>query len=176
MIPSSDKRAEEEDKKIITGKKVAYLGIFLSLAIILSYVEALIPFPFPIPGMKLGLANLSVVTAMYYFGEKEAFAVSLLRIIIIGVMFGTGYSLIYSLCGGLLSFGVMAIIKRLSFGVIPVSLSGGIAHNTGQIGAAAVLLGTGYIAYYLPVLLIAGAVTGGVIGLLAGIVIKRVKI
>lgn len=159
------------------SKRIAYLGIFLALTLILSYVEALIPIPYIVPGMKLGLANLAVVCAFYYFGAKEALAVNLLRILIIGILFGTGYSLIYSLCGGILSFFAMLfILKVLKLSVISVSVTGGIFHNIGQIIAGAILLDTGYILYYLPVLLISGAVTGAVIGLLSLIIQKRVKL
>ena len=157
--------------------RIAYLGIFLALTLILSYVEALIPIPYMIPGMKLGLANLAVVCALYYFDPKEALAVNVLRILIVGILFGTGYSLIYSLAGGILSFFAMLIvIKILKLSVIPVSVTGGLFHNIGQIIAAAILLHTSYIVYYLPALLVAGVVTGALIGGLAAVIINRVKL
>ena len=174
MTLSPDKKTGTEMNS--PARRVAFLGIFLALALILSYVETLIPLSYTIPGMKLGLANLAVVCALYYFGTKEAFAISVLRILIVGVLFGTGYSLIYSLCGGILSFLAMIVIKRFRLSVVSISLTGGICHNIGQLIAAAFLLNTVYITYYLPALMIAGALTGAAIGILAGIIVSRVSL
>jgi putative ABC transport system ATP-binding protein len=127
-------------------KKTAYLGVYLALALICSYVESLIPFYFGIPGVKLGLTNIVVVLMLYCVGTKEALAVSALRIVLAGFLFGNMFSILYSLAGGLLSFFVMYLLKRMKwFGVLPVSVSGGIFHNVGQLivakGEFCVLLG-----------------------------------
>ena len=156
--------------------KVAYMGVFLALALILSYVESLIPFYFGIPGVKLGLANLIVVIMLYAVGAKEAFAVSMLRILLSGFLFGNLFSILYSFAGGMLSFLVMWLVKRTGkFHVMSVSICGGITHNIGQILVASVIVETYSIFYYIPVLLIAGLITGMLIGVIAGEVSDRLR-
>ena len=157
-------------------KKTAFLGVFLALAMICSYIEMLIPFNFGIPGVKLGLTNIVVVLMLYTIGTREAIMVSVLRILLMGILFGNVTSIVYSLAGGILSFLVMAILKKTGqLGCISVSVAGGISHNIGQILAAAVVVNSFSILYYLPVLLIAGVVTGLLIGILAQELIVRLK-
>ena len=157
-------------------KKTAFLGVFLALAMICSYIEMLIPFNFGIPGVKLGLTNIVVVLMLYTIGTREAIMVSVLRILLMGILFGNVMSIVYSLAGGILSFLVMAILKKTGqLGCISVSVAGGISHNIGQILAAAVVGNSFSILYYLPVLLIAGVVTGLLIGILAQELIVRLK-
>ena len=158
-------------------KKVAFLGIFLALALILSYVESLIPFYFGVPGMKLGLTNVIVVLMMYLIGEKEALAVSVLRVILAGFLFGNAFSILYSLAGAVLSFAVMAFLKRTGkLNVITVSAMGGISHNLGQILVAAAVVENYNLFFYFPPLMIAGIVTGTVIGVLARELIFRLRL
>lgn len=158
------------------SRKTAFFALFVALAFVFSYLESLIPLNFGIPGIKLGLANLVVLTAMYTVGEKQAFAVSVIRIILAGLTFGGVFSLVYSLAGGILSFCAMLLAKRCrSLSVIGVSIIGGATHNIGQIAAAAIVMQTYRIVYYLPVLLLTGAVTGAVIGILSKIIIKRLN-
>ncbi len=158
------------------SKKIAFLGVFIALALICSYVESLIPFYFGIPGVKLGLTNIVVVIMLYTIGEKEAFAVSMLRIVLAGFLFGNLFSILYSLAGGLLSFLVMYLIKRFGLlGVVPVSVCGGISHNIGQIVVAAFVVENYNIFYYIPVLLIAGTITGFLIGIVGQEIILRLK-
>ena len=95
------------------NKKTAYLGLFLALALICSYIESLIPFYFGIPGVKLGLTNIVVVMMLYCIGAKEALLVSLLRIVLAGFMFGNMFSILYSLAGGILSFLIMYLLKDI---------------------------------------------------------------
>ena len=156
------------------SKKVAFFALLVALAFVFSYLESLIPFHFGIPGIKLGLANLVVVTALYTVGEKQAFAVSVIRIILSGLTFGGVFSLVYSLAGGILSFLAMLIAKRCrALSVTGVSVIGGSIHNFGQLIAAAIVMETPSIAYYLPVLLLSGAVTGAVIGVVGNLIINR---
>lgn len=156
------------------SKKVAFFALLVALAFVFSYLESLIPFHFGIPGIKLGLANLVVVTALYTVGEKRAFAVSVIRIILSGLTFGGVFSLVYSLAGGILSFLAMLIAKRCrALSVTGVSVIGGSIHNIGQLIAAAIVMETPSIAYYLPVLLLSGAVTGAVIGVVGNLIINR---
>ena len=158
------------------GRKVAIFGVFTALALIFSYVELLIPINFGIPGAKLGLANLMTVLVLYKMGIKEALALSVTRIILSGFMFGNLFGILYSLSGGLLSFLVMVLLKKSDrFSVAGVSIGGGTAHNIGQLLVAMVVVQTYQVEYYLPVLLVAGEVTGLLIGLVAKEVLKRIQ-
>ncbi len=150
------------------GQKTAYMGLFVALALICSYVEALIPIPIGIPGVKLGLANLVTVLALYRMGTREALCISVLRIVLSGFLFGNAFSILYSLAGGLVSFAAMWICRRTKhLHVISVSITGGLAHNAAQLLVAALLVSSFQILYYIPVLLIAGVLTGLVIGILS---------
>ena len=154
--------------------KVAYFGVFTALALIFSYVETLIPFQIGFPGVKLGLANLIIVIALYKMNLKETYLLSVTRIILSGFIFGNLFSIIYSLSGGLLSLSVMAFLKKQGgFSVMGISIVGGVMHNVGQLLVAMVIVETFSIIYYIPVLLIAGVITGLVIGIAANEMLKR---
>ncbi|MBR2280163.1 MAG: Gx transporter family protein [Ruminococcus sp.] len=157
------------------SKKISAIAVFTSLALIFGYIEAVIPFNFGIPGVKLGLANIVTVTALYYFGAKEAVGISLIRVLLIGLLFGNAMSLIYSLSGAVLSLAVMILCKKLKLSTIGVSAMGGVFHNVGQLIAAAVMMNTSALLYYYPVLFISGLVTGIVIGVVSDQIIKRIK-
>ena len=155
------------------SKKVARMGVFIALAMIFSYIEVLIPFNFGIPGVKLGIANIVTVTSLYIFSTGEAFGISVIRIVLMGILFGNGMSLLYSLAGGLLSFLAMWIGKKINwFSVMGVSVAGGVFHNVGQILAVMLVMKNTMFVAYLPVLLVAGVVTGYLIGLLANKIIE----
>lgn len=159
--------------KKTTAGRVAYYGIFVALAFVFSFVEVLVPISLGIPGIKLGLANIVVLTAIYAMGPRDAFFISCVRIVLVGFTFGNMASLLYSLAGGMLSWLVMCLLKKIKgFSMIGVSLGGGISHNLGQIFVAALMLKTTSVIYYLPVLLIAGTLTGVLIGVLGGILLK----
>lgn len=156
--------------------KAAYFGVFTALALIFSYVETLIPIQFGVPGIKLGLANLIIVIVLYKTDWREALLLSVVRIILAGFIFGSLFSIIYSLAGGILSLAVMALLKRTDrFSVAGISIAGGVCHNIGQLIVAMVVVETYQVGYYLPVLLIAGLITGAVIGATAGEVLKRIR-
>ena len=156
--------------------KVAYFGVFTALALIFSYVESLIPIHFGIPGVKLGLANLIIVIALYKMSIKEAYILSIVRIVLAGFMFGNLFAILYSLAGGMLSLGVMCILKQTDkFSIFGVSMAGGVFHNIGQLFMAMIVLESISIGYYFPVLLISGLVTGLVIGLISNEMMKRLK-
>lgn len=143
---------------------------------IFSYIEVLIPFNFGIPGVKLGLANLVVVTALYIFDWKYAFMISIVRIILIAFTFGSLTALLYSLAGGILSFAVMALLTKIKgFSETGVSVSGGVSHNIGQLIVAMLVVENLNLVFYIPVLIIAGVVTGLIIGLIAGRIIPVLK-
>lgn len=154
--------------------KVAYFGVFTAFALIMGYIESMIPFYFGIPGVKLGLTNIVIVIALYVMGVKEAFLLNAARIVLVGFLFGSLYSIIYSLAGGMLSLLVMVLLKKTGrFSVGGVSIAGGISHNIGQILVAVFVVETASIAYYLPVLLIAGTITGFLIGIICSEILKR---
>ena len=138
--------------------KAAYFGVFTALALIFSYVETLIPIQVGIPGVKLGLANLVVVVVLYKMGVKEAYTLAVVRVILSGFLFGNLFSIVYSLAGGLLSLTVMVALKR-----------------TKAFSLAALVLESLSIGYYLPVLLISGLVTGILIGIISGEMLKRLN-
>ena len=156
--------------------KVAVFGVFTSLALILSYVELLIPINFGIPGMKLGLANLLVVILLYKGCPRDALLLSVIRILLSGLIFGNMFSIFYSRGGGLLSLAVMVFLKKTGqFTVAGISICGGASHNVGQLLVAMFVVQTHQVGYYLPVLLIAGVITGAVIGILSAEVLKRTQ-
>ena len=158
------------------AKRVATFGIFIALAFLLSYIEAIIPIPIPIPGIKLGLANLVVLAGLYTLGSKEAFVLSIVRIILVGMTFGNPSTMLFSLGGGLLScFLMIAFSKSKMLSTTGVSIVGGVSHNIGQIIVAAWVVNNILIVYYLPFLLISGAVTGALIGLIGSNIISRIK-
>ena len=169
-------------------RKIAQLGLFLSLALILAYVESLIPFSFGIPGIKLGLPNLIVVmllcggsagrssgypneavgSVISRNGAKEALLVNGLRIVLSGFLFSNLYTILYALAGALLSFIAMLIGRRMGcFSVVGVSVLGGVFHNVGQILVAMFVVETVYVGYYVPFLIVAGTVTGAILGIVA---------
>lgn len=154
--------------------RVAYFGVFTALALIFSYVETLIPVNLGIPGVKLGLANLIIVVALYKMRLSEAYLLSVVRIVLAGFIFGNYFSIIYSLAGGLLSLTVMALLKKWGgFSLQGISIAGGVFHNIGQLIVAAVVVETFSVTYYFPVLLVAGLLTGLVIGIVAEMMLKR---
>lgn len=159
------------------AKKVSLYGILVSLAFIASYIEVLIPFNFHIPGMKLGLANIAVLVALYTGGAQAGLTVSIIRIILVGLTFGNPYSAIYGLSGGVLSLVVMILLKRTDFfGMMGVSMAGGVAHNIGQLLCAMILLKLPAVFTYLSYLILVGTVTGALIGIIDEEVLKRLKI
>lgn len=160
----------------MNSNKVATYGLFIALAFIFSYIEFLIPLPFTMPGMKLGLANLVIIIALYSIGIKEAFILSIVRILLVGFTFKDPSTLLFSLAGGILSWLLMAICKKSKlFSMVGVSIIGGIAHNIGQIIVAMLYVNNTSLLYYLPFLMISGVVSGTLIGILGALTIKRLS-
>ncbi len=157
-------------------KKIAIYGLLIALAFIFSYIDSLIPFPFGVPGMKLGLANLVVLAALYSLGVKESFVLSIVRIILVGFTFRALSMLAFSLAGGILSWLMMVLFKKNNwFSIVGVSIIGGISHNVGQIIVAIFYVSNIMIIYYLPFLLVSGVITGVLIGILGSMVVNRLK-
>jgi heptaprenyl diphosphate synthase len=159
-------------------RETTLLGVLTSLALILSYVEAVLP---PIltvaPGIKLGFPNILIIFILYRMGTARAAAVSFVRILLVSLLFGTFLSFLYSLAGAVLSLTVMAIMKKTNlFSTVSVSIAGGVLHNLGQILVAVILLKTPQIAYYMIVLSATGIAAGLFIGLCGALLIKRVDL
>lgn len=155
-------------------KRVPYLGFALALALICSYIEAMIPFPIGIPGVKLGLTNIVVVIALYIGCWQDAACISAARVLLAGFFFGSLYSILYSLAGAALSLLVMVCIKKTEqLHLISVSAAGGVAHNVGQFLVAAIVVENYRILYYLPVLFLVGMATGILIGIAATGILTR---
>lgn len=159
-------------------KRVALLGILTSVALILSYVEAILP-PIwaAVPGIKVGFPNIVIIFLLYRFGVKEAAVVSFVRVFIVALLFGNVMTLAYSCAGALLSIVLMTILKKTDkFSVVGTSIVGGVAHNLGQILVAMFLFDTAQIGYYMAVLAVTGTLAGVAIGLLGAFLLKRIPI
>ena len=155
--------------------RVAFFGLFTALALIFGYVESLFPIFLGVPGIKLGLANLLILVILYRWGMKEAYLLSVVRVVLSGFIFGNLFSILYSLSGALLSLTVMCLLKKSEkFTVIGVSMAGGVFHNIGQLLMAGIVLQSFSIFYYFPVLLISGMLTGMMIGILVRELLKRI--
>ncbi len=157
-------------------RTLAYLSLLLSLSMVLSYLESLIPVFIAVPGVKLGLANAVSLFALYKLGARYAIPISLLRVLLSSLLFGSVMSLAFSLAGAALSLLSMIILQKVNpLSEVGVSIVGAVCHNLGQIVVAAALLSTSLI-YYLGVLIISGVVSGILIGLLTSYLVKRIKI
>lgn len=154
--------------------RAVQFGVFTALALLFSYIESLIPFHIGIPGVKLGLANLIIVVVLYKTEYKQAYLLSVTRVILAGFLFGNLFSILYSLAGGLLSLSMMILAKRKDgYSVIGVSVIGGVFHNVGQILMAMLVAESWKLIYYLPVLLLFGVLTGIVIGVVSKEMLNR---
>ena len=156
------------------SSKLARYGLLIALALVLSYAESLLP-ALGVPGVKLGLPNLVIVFALYRLGTRDAWCLSVVRVLLAPALFGSGVSMAYIAAGAVLSLAVMGLLKKTGkFSSVGVSVAGGVAHNAGQILVAMALLETARLAWYLPVLWISGTVAGVLIGAVAGELVKRV--
>ena len=158
-------------------KKLTVMAIAVTLAMILSFVESQIPAFVAIPGVKIGLANIAVVFALYKLGWKEAVVISFVRVFMISMLFGSVASLFYSAAGAAVSLTGMILLKKLpAFSFVSVSVIGGVLHNMGQIAMACILLETNIWKYYLPFLVLSGTIAGIVVGIVSAIIVKRVDV
>ncbi len=158
-----------------TGR-TAYMGLLLALALILSYVETLIPFQFGVPGIKLGLANLAVVFSLYLFDWKRAFFLTTIKAFLSGLLFGNLFMIAYSLAGAWFSVLFMILLKKSHWFHVPVvSAAGGVMHNLGQLLVAALVVETYGVLYYMPILMAAGLITGLVIGIAASLTLPYIE-
>ena len=159
------------------AKKIATMGLLVALAMVLSWVEQLVPLSVAVPGVKLGLANLAVIFTLYRIGTRAAWGLSLLRVVLVSLTFGNAHSLWYSLAGAVLSLVVMTLLRKTGrFSLLGVSVAGAVCHNVGQIAVAAAVLGSASMVYYLPVLLVSGTAAGVCIGAVAAILVRRIQL
>lgn len=155
-------------------KRLVLLAMLTAVAMILSYVESLLP-SVGIPGVKMGLANIAVIFALFRFGWKAAAALSLVRVVLVSLLFGSVGAMLYSLAGAVLSLAVMALLRRIDrFSTVGISVAGGVAHNAGQILMAMLILQTKQLLGYLPVLAVSGIAGGVLTGLAAVLLIRRI--
>lgn len=156
-------------------KRIASDGLFITLALVVSYIEVLLPISLGIPGVKIGLANAVVMVLLFFTTWQRALGISILRIILVGFLFGNPMTIVYSLAGGILSLLVMVLLRKIK-GLTPVGISvgGGVAHNLGQLSVAVLLMENTRIYYYAPVLLVTGTIAGIAIGVLTGILIQKI--
>lgn len=156
-------------------KKLAEYACLLAFAMIVSYIEALIPITLGIPGAKLGLANIAIVFCLYQMGMGGAFIINICRVLLCGLLFGNAYGMLYSLAGAVVSLLIMAFMKRIkAFSMVGVSIAGGVAHNIGQLLLALCITPVPVLWYYFPFLLIIGALTGFLNGSLANVTYDRI--
>lgn len=157
--------------------KLALGGVSVAAALILSYIESLIPMSFAIPGVRMGLANIVIVFLLYKTGKPLTALVSVIRVLLAALLFGTVMSLAYSSAGAVLSFAVMLLLQRNGkFSPVGVSCAGAVSHNIGQIAMAMLLTETAQIAYYLPVLIVSGVITGLAIGAVGALLVSKIKL
>lgn len=158
------------------SRRIPFLGILLAFSIMLGYVEGLIPVIIPVPGIKLGLANLPVVICLYLFSPLEALLLTIIKALLNGFLFGSGSTIIYSLAGAVLSLFGMFLFKKLRGIHIPVvSATGGIFHNIGQLLVAGFILRSEFVWFYFPILALSGLLTGGLLGVLCGLILPKIK-
>lgn len=158
------------------SKRIARYALLVALAMVLSWLESLVPLSVAVPGVKLGLTNLVVLFALYRMSAADALTISLVRVVLVSITFGNAYAFAYSLAGAVLSFAIMLVMKKSGrFSTVGVSVAGGVGHNLGQIIVAALVLETGGIFLYLPALMISGIVAGVCIGIAGGLITERLK-
>ena len=163
-------------KTTLDTKKMVTLSALISVAMILSYVESLVPAFVAVPGVKMGLSNIATVFTLYSLGWPYAICVSVVRVLLSSMLFGNPVGLIYSLSGAALALLIMILLKKLdSFSSVGVSVAGGVGHNAGQIIAACIVMKTSAISLYFIPLVISGTVSGVLIGLVAGMLVDRIK-
>ncbi len=173
-----ENREKQTKKRQGTRQKPAYrgalYGMLIALAFIFSYIEAMLPVPMPVPGMKLGLSNLVTIVSLYTVGFWGTVFITLLRILLVAFTFSNLSAMLFSMAGGILSLLAMGAAKRSGwYGQVNVSIVGGVSHNAGQLAMAALVNENLDIFYYLPFLTVSGVLAGAVIGILGGLVLKR---
>ena len=157
-------------------KKITQMGLLLATALVLSYLESLLPVVIAVPGVKIGLANIITMLLLYQYGGRRAFLFMVVRVVLSGFLFSGMAGIVYSLAGGICCIVVMELIRKIPYcSILGVSMAGAVSHNFGQILVAWLVMANSHILYYFPVLCISGLITGILIGLLSDILWKRLK-
>ena len=160
----------------VNTKTLSSCALLTAAALILSYIESLLPVFPGVPGIKVGFANIAVVFALYRLGAQYALYVNIIRIAIAALLFGSLFSGLYALAGGLFSLLVMVLLKKAGvFSITGVSMAGGAAHNLAQLAVAAMIVRTPQIVLYLPILLIAGTAAGIFNGIICNLVLQKLR-
>ena len=155
-------------------KRITYTGMFVAIAMVFSYLESMIPVNIVVPGVKLGLANMVTIVVMYRLRISDAWIVSLVRVVLSSLLFGNMTVMVYSMAGAVLSLMVMTLCRKKDlFGLLGTSILGGVSHNAGQIAMAALLMKSGNIMLYIPVLCISGTIAGVCIGLAGAVLVRK---
>lgn len=158
------------------SRRTARLGVLVTLGILFGYIESLIFIPIRIPGIKMGISNIVSVVSLYLLGPIDALVVSILRVLLSGILFGSGFSILYSISGAIISFLLMFFAyKHNIFSVIGVSVIGGVAHNIGQLLIAGIVVKLPAVVSYTPWLIIFGVIAGLIVGLVSSIIINRLR-
>ena len=157
------------------GKLIAVSAAFTALGLILGYLESFIVLPIRVPGIRIGLSNIITVITLFLYGPFVTAAVLFSRVILSALLFGSGVSFIYSICGSLTAFIVMLVFKRFDFSIYGVSVSGAVAHNIAQIVVAYVFVGSSYVFTYIFALIPTGICAGLIVGMLANIIVARIR-
>ena len=174
MIQSA--RKPSPGRRSLSSSFVARVGTMAALALIFSYVEAIIPYNPGVPGIKLGIANVVTVVALYRFGAKDAAAVSVIRVVLAGLLFNGVFGMLYSLAGALLSLLGMILLKKTDlFSVVGVSMAAGVLHNLGQLLVASALIEDLRIFFYFPVLMFSGIAAGILVGIVSALVLRALR-
>ena len=175
MKKNSDNNKKNYQSTRRASGMTALCGVLIVLAMVLSYIESLIPISFAVPGIKLGLANIVTIIALIKLGFKPAIIISIGRVLLSGLLFGNPATIMYSMAGALLSILVMFVIRKLKLlSITGTSVCGAIAHNVGQLMVAAIVIENTKIFYYLAILSVSGIIAGIFIGILAGIIINNI--
>lgn len=173
-MSSQDNRTRRAADQGLRTRRLALSAMFAALALIFSYVEAMIPVPVPVPGIKLGIANLVIVMAIYKLGFRYAFTINCVRIVIAGLLFSGVFGMFYSFAGGILSILVMYLLYKTGwFSMIGVSMAGGVAHNLGQLITASLIVSNIRMMSYFSILLFSGLFSGIAVGFLAALIYRR---
>ena len=163
-------------RKSLSASFIARVGLMATLALIFSYVEAIIPYNPGVPGIKLGIANVVTVVALYKFGNKDAAAVSIIRVVLAGLLFNGLFGMLYALAGAAVSLAGMILLKKTGlFSVTGVSMAAGVLHNLGQLLVAAALIEDLRIFFYFPVLMFSGIAAGILVGIASTLVLRALR-
>ncbi|NLM18772.1 MAG: Gx transporter family protein [Clostridiaceae bacterium] len=158
-------------------KRITFLAMFIAISMILSYLESLLPQIYIVPGIKLGLANIPVMFAIFKLKPSDALLISGIRIFLLSILFRSFLSFIFSITGGLISIAFMLFFKKINtFSIMGISVIGGVAHNLGQILIAVFIVNTPGLLFYLPILIIAGTLAGIAIGLICNLLVNRIQL